>query len=86
MMHQFSFIRIPDQLLTNSLRRLPGDIVENLKDPLHESIWISVSGAGLFLYNKNSNQFKRYAHEEGNTNSLLSNYVYALLNDHSGKL
>jgi len=64
MMHQFAFLKIPDELLSNSLRRLPNDVVEDAADSSHQSIWIAVSGAGLFHYNKESNQFKHFIHEE----------------------
>ncbi|HYV93395.1 MAG TPA: two-component regulator propeller domain-containing protein [Chitinophagales bacterium] len=86
MMHQFSFLKIPDELMSNSLRQLPNDVVEDAADSSHQSIWIAVSGAGLFHYNKNSNQFRHFVHEERNKNSLLSDYVYSLINDHLGKL
>ena len=80
---QFKSISIPAASDELSVYRLPGSILEDPDDP--EKLWITVSGAGLFSYNRLTNQFKLYNHDERNPSSLPSNTVYTFYRDHKGR-
>lgn len=44
-------------------------------------IWIGTEGDGLFLLNLQSGELKQFKHQEGNENSISSNYIRSLILD-----
>lgn len=86
LMHQFAWVPIPDFAASSSIRKEADDVIENLADASHQTIWISVSGTGLFLYNRKTGEFKLFHHIDGDDHSLLSDNVNVLFNDVGGKL
>ncbi len=49
-------------------------------------LWISTQGEGVFSYNEAQQKFQQYQSDISNPNSLSSNYVRAIFQDHSGVL
>jgi ligand-binding sensor domain-containing protein len=50
------------------------------------NLWFGSLGGGVSKYNRNTETFKRYANDNKNSNSLVSNYVRDLLFDKNGDL
>ncbi len=48
------------------------------------TLWIGTEGGGLNKYNRETDQFTRYAHDANNPNSLSNNVVASILEDRSG--
>ncbi len=50
------------------------------------NIWFASMGSGLWLYNPEKNQFKKYTHKEGDDKSLSSNSLSSIMEDHKGQI
>jgi ligand-binding sensor domain-containing protein/signal transduction histidine kinase/DNA-binding response OmpR family regulator len=50
------------------------------------NIWAGTKGEGLFLYNKIKDQFISYKHVEGDSTSLINDYVICINQDDAGNL
>lgn len=68
----------------------PGDIKSNLISTLFEdrtgNIWVGTHMGGLFLYNKRTNQFTNYKHNDTDLNSISSNTIWKINEDPVGNL
>ena len=80
---QFKSIAIPSATGEFSIYRLPGSILEDRDDS--SSIWLTVSGAGVFHFNTDSRKFKLYQHENNNPLSLPDNSVHIIFEDDQGR-
>lgn len=83
---QFQTVPIPEFKGVFSVYRSPSSFVEDNNDPEHQWMWMTVSGFGLVHFNKVTNEFRLYSHEEGNPRSLPDNRVRTLYYDNKGRL
>ncbi|MEO8147160.1 MAG: two-component regulator propeller domain-containing protein [Bacteroidia bacterium] len=83
--NRFSLQMIPEFNRSGTVRRQPAAIIENKNDTSHKSLWMSVFGAGLFLYSKTDGIVKSFHHTE-EKNSLIGDEVNALYLSNKGKL
>ncbi len=80
---QFKSISIPASPDEFSVYRLPYTITEDVHDA--RWLWLCIGGAGLFHYNTQTREFKRFSHDERNPASLPDNTTYTLYNDNNGR-
>jgi signal transduction histidine kinase/ligand-binding sensor domain-containing protein len=50
------------------------------------NIWAGTSGAGLFYFNRKTNELINYRHEPGNKNSLSNDYIGTILPQENGEI
>lgn len=72
---------IPSQ--KNSLSH---DIVREIYEDSHGTIWIGTQGGGLNRYNKKTDNFTIYQHSPHNKKSLSNNSVYCVFEDSENRL
>lgn len=72
----------PDPNNSNSMNsNLIWDIVND-----NGNLWIGTTGSGLNYYDKETEKFKQFVHEEDNINSLSHNVINALYKDNNNQL
>lgn len=68
----------------------PGDIKSNLISTLFEdhagNIWVGTHIGGLFLYDKRTNQFSNYKHDDADPHTISSNNIWKINEDSNGNL
>lgn len=80
---QFKSIRITVPPGQFGVYRLPNTIVEDKQDP--NVLWTSISGVGLFRFNRITHEFKLYQLEQIETNQLTRNNIYSFYTDTHGR-
>lgn len=83
---QFQSVSLAEYPGSFSVYRVPSTILEDKNDPTGRSLWITVSGFGLFHFNRTTRLFKLYSHDESDPNSLPDNTVRALYYDDRKRL
>ena len=83
---QFQTVTIPVVSNTFSIYRLPSSFIEDRNDTSHQWLWMTVSGVGLYHFNRITKEFRLYSHNEKDIHSLPDNNVYALYYDHKNRL
>jgi len=83
---QFQTVAIPEFDQKFSVYRTASSIIDDANDPQKQWMWITVSGFGLLHYNRVTNNFRLFAHDENNPNSLPDNRARALFYDNKGRL
>ncbi len=83
---QFQTVTIPVDTNAFSIYRLPSSFIEDRNDPAHQWLWMTVSGAGLYHFNRFTKEFKLYKHNEKDSYSLPDDNVYSLYYDHKNRL
>jgi signal transduction histidine kinase/ligand-binding sensor domain-containing protein/DNA-binding response OmpR family regulator len=68
----------------------PGSIKSNLISTVYEdrigNIWVGTHMGGLFEYNKETNQFINYKHDDHSANCISSNNIWKIIEDDLGNL
>jgi ligand-binding sensor domain-containing protein/two-component sensor histidine kinase len=82
---QFRSVPVPSSSDEFSVYRLPSCMIEDKKDTTHQWLWVTVSGIGLFHFNRLSYGFKLYCHDK-KYQSLPDNNVYSLFYDDRDRL
>lgn len=62
-----------------------GDRQSILEDS-NKNLWVGIYGGGLFLFQRDINQFKQFRHDPNNSNSISSDVVLSLYEDRSKNL
>jgi PAS domain S-box-containing protein len=75
----------PDDLSRNSLSRFVGGQILKIYVDSKNNVWIGSSN-GLHLFVREDNSFINYYHDEKNPNSISSDDVRTILEDHAGRL
>ena len=65
---------------------LSDDLVSTMIVDENGDLWIGTKNGGLNLYNKHTNNFKRFTHNVNDKNSISSNYIFSLCNSESQTL
>ncbi len=65
---------------------LSHNIVREIFEDSHGTIWIGTQGGGLNRYNKKTDNFTNFQHSPANNKSLSNNSVYAVFEDSEGRL
>ena len=76
---------IPGDLSRNSSSRMVGGQIVKIYVDGKNNVWIGSSN-GLHLYFRKENLFINYYHDEKNPNSISSDEVRTILEDHAGRL
>lgn len=66
--------------------KIPNFTVMSITYGLHDDLWISTMGAGLFHYYIQKNKFEQFIENKWNQNSIASNYILKTRLDHEGHL
>ena len=61
-------------------------LVIDIDEDRQHRLWLSTQGNGLWMYDADKQQLKRYVHETNNTSSLPDNQVNCTLIDQSGRM
>ena len=80
---QFQSILIPTFSGEFSVYRIPSSISEEFQHP--DQLIITVSGAGIYQYDTNTDEFTLHRNDPKDPNSLPDNSVYTLFRDHQGR-
>ncbi len=83
---QFKTVPIPEFEGYFSVYKTPSSFVEDRTDAKREWMWVTVSGFGLLHYNRITNEFRLYAHDDTSPHSLPDNRVRALYYDDKNRL
>jgi ligand-binding sensor domain-containing protein/AraC-like DNA-binding protein/CheY-like chemotaxis protein len=70
----------------NDTSSLSGPHVSAIYEDKRGNIWAGTMSAGLNLYEPITRTFKRYRHDASNPSSIIDDFIYALLEDRSGRL
>lgn len=62
------------------------NFIQDIIEDKSGNIWVATVGGGLNKYDRNTNRFHRYLHNEKDKNSLSSNFISKVALDGSGKL
>lgn len=81
---QFHSIPIPVNADQFSIYRLAGQIIDDPDDK--QSLWMCVSGVGLFHFNSHTHQFRHYRKQPGDPTALPDENIYCLYYDTRGKV
>lgn len=76
--HRYEVSDKPGKLKTGSIREIYEDS--------NNQIWLASQDAGLYSFDRNTEKFTPYFHDEKNVNSLSSNNVYCISEDYKGNL
>ena len=52
----------------------------------NDNLWVGIYGGGISRFNRETNEFDQFTHENNNPGSLSSNLVLSVANDHSGNI
>jgi len=80
--YKFKIFRNDTKDTTSIGNNAIGDIIEDKEG----NLWVATLGGGLNKYNRKTNSFHRYLHNEKNRNSISSDLVSKIIFDKSGKL
>ncbi|PWK79377.1 signal transduction histidine kinase [Mucilaginibacter oryzae] len=65
---------------------LSNSIVQDIVEDAKGNLWISTSGGGLNMYNRNKDRFYHYRHNTKSTNSISSDMLVKIAFDKTGSL
>lgn len=65
---------------------LPGHYVQAIVEDAHHDLWIGVADGGLARWNRTTDRFTVFRHEDGGADSLASDAVVALLIDNANRV
>lgn len=84
--HQFFSISIPSQENENSIYRKPSCILEDKTEGAGQYLWISISGIGLFHYNRQTHFFYYVPLKTSDKFLIKEQRVYDMIYNRQGKL
>jgi len=65
---------------------LSSNIIMDVKEDLHGSLWIATWGGGVSKFDRDSEKFTQYKHDRNNSNTISSDLVNSIIIDHEGIL
>jgi len=75
-------VSVPEGLV--AIYRVPGSIAEDKRDK--NMLWVTVSGSGLYHFNRLTHEMKCYQHNEKDLSSLPDNSIYTTYTDRKGRM
>ncbi|WP_394332012.1 ligand-binding sensor domain-containing protein [Pedobacter hartonius] len=63
-----------------------GNYISHIAEDKQGNIWVATLGGGLNKFDRKTNRFSHYYHEDGNARSIASNFINRIVFDDQGKI